>query len=54
MKRQKTKKNFSISMNRKMYELIEDKFTNKSAYIEWLIQQDLLKNNVEEIKKIIL
>lgn len=54
MKRKKTKTNFSISIDRKLYNLMEEKFTNKSAYIEWLIQQDLLKNGVEQTKKIIL
>jgi len=54
MKRQKTKTNFSISINRMLYEIMEDKFSNKSAYIEYLIQQDLIKNGVEQSKKIIL
>jgi len=54
MKRQKTKRNFSVSLDKNLYSLIEEKFTNKSAYIEWLIQQDLIKNEVDQIKKIIL
>ena len=55
MKREKTKINYTISMNRKLYEIVDVKFKNKSKYIEWLIYQDLLKNsNEEELKKIIL
>jgi len=54
MKRQKTKINFSISLDNKLYTIIDDKFTNKSAYIEWLIQQDLIKHDVEQSKEIIL
>ena len=38
MKRQKTKKNFSISIDCKLYNLIEDKFNNKS---------ELLKKSIE-------
>ena len=54
MKRQKTKKHFSVTIDRKLFKLMEDKFKNKSSYIEWVIYQDLLKNNVDKAKKIIL
>lgn len=55
MKKEKTKKNMTISMNKKIYNLIEEKFNNKSKYIEYLVYQDLLKNlDDEEIKKILL
>jgi len=54
MKNQKTKKNFTVSINRELFELIENKFKNRSRYIEWVIQQDLIKNNVENAKKILL
>jgi len=50
----KTKKNLTISIDKKLYHLIDDNFSNKSNYVEWVIYQDLLKNGVEEIKKIIL
>jgi len=50
----KTKKNFTISIDKKLYHLIEDKFSNKSSYVEWVIYQDLMKNGVEEIKEIII
>lgn len=54
MKRQKTKTNFSISIDNKLYKILEAKFFNKSTYIEWLIQQDLIKNNVRNVKNLIL
>lgn len=33
---------------------MEELFDNKSKYIEWLIQQDLLKNGKSDVEKIIL
>jgi len=57
MKREKTKKNFTVSMNRKIFNIVDDKFVNKSKYIEWLIYQDLLKNdseNIDVLKKIMI
>jgi len=56
MKREKTKKNFTISVNRKIFYIMDRKFTNKSKYIEWLIYQDLMKNEefVKELEKMIL
>lgn len=55
MKKQKTKTNFSISIDNKIYNLVNTKIYNKSKYIEYLIYQDLLKNmNDENVKKIIL
>lgn len=43
----------SISIDKKLDNYMEELFENKSAYIEWLIEQELLKNNVN-IKKIII
>jgi len=55
MKKLKTKSPMTVSLNRTLYNIIDDKFSNKSKYIEWLIYQDLLKNfHGEEIKKIII
>ena len=57
MIREKTKKNFTVSMNRKIFNIVDEKFTNKSKYIEWLIYQDLLKNdldNIEKLKKLLI
>ena len=45
MKRQKTKINFTITLKKELYEIIKDKFSNKSKYIEWLVYQDMLKNS---------
>lgn len=51
----KTKKKISLSIDRKLHDVINSNFNNKSKYIEYLIYQDLLKNsNNEMIKKIII
>lgn len=55
MENNKTKVKVSISIDRKLDEIISEEFTNKSKYIEWLIYQDLTKySKNEKIKKIIL
>ena len=55
MESNKTKVKVSISIYRKLDEIINEEFTNKSKYIEWLIYQDLMKySKNEKIKKIIL
>lgn len=51
MKKEKT--SVSISIDKKLNMYMEEMFSNKSAYIEWLIEQDLLKNGVN-IEKIII
>lgn len=53
-KRKKTKKNITVSIEPKLYNLLDDKIDNKSKYIEWLIYQDLLKVYVNNEMKIIL
>lgn len=53
MKSIKEKVSVSVSIDRKLYDYMEEMFDNKSAYIEWLIEQDLLKNGVD-IEKIII
>lgn len=53
MKTKKEKVSVSISIDRKLDEYMEEMFDNKSAYIEWLIEQDLLKNGVN-LEKIII
>lgn len=51
----KTKVKVSISIDRKLDEIINEEFVNKSKYIEWLIYQDLLSNSKnEKIKRVIL
>lgn len=55
MKINKTKVKVSISIDRELDVIINEEFTNKSKYIEWLIYQDLkkyIKN--EKINKIII
>ena len=55
MKSNKTKVKVSISIDRKLDEIINEEFVNKSKYIEWLIYQDLLINSKnEKIKRVIL
>jgi len=52
---EKSKKQLCISLDRKLFDLIEKKFDNRSKYIEWLIYQDMIKNsNDEKIKKILI
>jgi len=53
MKVIKEKVSISISIDRKLDDYMEEMFDNKSAYIEWLIEQDLLKNEVD-LEKIII
>lgn len=52
-KSNKEKINISLSIDPKLASYMEDLFDNKSKYIEWLIEQDLLKNG-KDIEKIIL
>ena len=52
--RAKTKEMMSISIDKKLTELIKENITNKSKYIEWLIYQDMKKNNAEGIDKVII
>lgn len=55
MKKEKTRKPITIVIDKNLYNIIDEKFSNKSKYINWLIYQDLLKNtNDEELKKILL
>lgn len=53
MKTKKEKVSVSISIDKKLDDHMEEMFDNKSAYIEWLIEQDLLKNGVN-LEKIII
>ncbi len=43
MKKPITKRKISISINSEVYNYIEDRFENKSKYIENLIYLDILK-----------
>jgi len=50
----KTKVNRTVSIDRKLDNLMNEKIINKSKYIEWLIYQDLKNSGDERITKIIL
>jgi len=52
MKRPKTKKKVSITIDIKVYDFLEN-FQNKSKYIEYLIYKDTKNNNLLK-KEIIL
>ena len=55
MKKEITKKSMTITIDKQLFKIIDEKFNNKSKYINWLILQDLIKNtNDVELKKIIL
>lgn len=55
MKRQITKTNITITLDKILTEVLNEDITNKSKYIEWLIYQDLkLKSKNEKINKIII
>ncbi len=43
----------SLSIDRKLDDYMNEIFENKSRYIEWLVEQDLLKNGIN-LEKIIL
>lgn len=47
MKKSKTK--ISISLDKKVNDILDEEFSNKSKYIEYLIYQDMIKYN-EKIK----
>jgi metal-responsive CopG/Arc/MetJ family transcriptional regulator len=51
----KTKLKVSISIDRKLDEVINEEFSNKSKYIEWLVYQDLKKySKNKKISKIVI
>lgn len=52
-KSKKEKVTVSISVYKKLDKYMNEMFDNKSKYIEWLFEQDLLKSGVD-LEKIIL
>jgi metal-responsive CopG/Arc/MetJ family transcriptional regulator len=54
MKKAITKNRISVSIDKKLDDILNDEFNNKSKYIEWLIYQDLLKNSKNDKIKTIL
>jgi len=49
----KSKKITNIGINKKVYDTLNKNIVNKSKYIEFLIYNDLIKNNID-VKKIII
>lgn len=54
MEKLKTKINRTVSIDRNLDNIMNEKISNKSKYIEWLIYQDLSKSNDGRIEKIML
>lgn len=52
--KKKTKVVIPISLNKELSNLVKENITNRSKYIEWLIYQDMKKNNVDGVEKIII
>jgi len=52
--KKKSKVVISVSIDKQLSNLIKENMSNKSKYIEWLIYQDLKKNNADGIEKIII
>lgn len=52
--KKKTKIVIPLSLDKKLSDLINENISNKSKYIEWLVYQDMKKNNVDDIEKIII
>lgn len=50
----KSKVVLSVSIDKKLSEIMKKEISNKSRYIEWLIYQDLKANNIDGIEKIII
>ena len=50
-----SKNRISISIDKQLDDILNDEFSNKSKYIEWLIYQDMLKNSKnDKIKKLLI
>lgn len=50
----KSKVVLSVSIDRVLSDLVNENISNRSKYIEWLIYQDMLKNGVDGIEKILI
>ena len=51
MKKIKTKEKVSVSLSEEIREYLENNIENISKYIEYLIYEDLLKNNAIDKKE---
>ena len=55
MKHVVTKTHLCITIDKNLSDVVNEEFSNKSRYIEWLIYQDMKQNSKnEKIKKIII
>jgi hypothetical protein len=55
MKNKITKTDVTITLDKNLNDILNEEFTNKSKYIEWLIYQDMTqKSKNEKIKNIII
>jgi len=55
MRNQVTKTDVTITLDKNLNEILNEEFSNKSRYIEWLIYQDMKQNSKnDKIKKIII
>ena len=54
MKREKTKVTIPASIDKKLADLMDKLITNRSKYIEYLIFQDMAKNEIEGIENIFI
>lgn len=50
----KEKTSVSLSIDKELNKKIEELFNNKSKYIEWLIYQNMILNNIKISKDIIV
>jgi hypothetical protein len=46
LEEEKKKEKLSISVSRELMKVVDENQKNRSKYIEWLIYQDLTKNNL--------
>ena len=51
MKKVKSKVKISIALDKEIKDYLEDNFQNKSKYIEHLIFEDLIKNQIIDKKE---
>ena len=52
--KKKTKIALSVSLDINLSKLVNENIANRSKYIEYLVYQDMMKNNVEGIKNVLI
>lgn len=50
----KSKVVLSVSIDKKLSFLINESISNRSKYVEWLIYQDMRRNKIDGVEKIII